>query len=61
MGASDWEYGDRSMGMGAWGGEHRDGSMRIKWDKSTIFDCTVCGTNITKFDGTIGMLVIEVS
>ena len=60
-GSSEWEFWDGRMGMGAdesmgngvWGWDFRDGSMRIHWDKFTIINCTICGTNIIKFKWTI--------
>ena len=48
-----WEHGDESMGKGAWGWDFRDGSMMIQWDNFTIINCTICGTNISKFKWTI--------
>ena len=61
-GSLEWEYWDgskgtgagyRSMGKVAWGWDFRDGSIRIQWDKFTIMNFTICGTNISKFKWTI--------
>ena len=43
----------RENGEGSMGWDFRDGSMRIQWDKFTIINCTICGTNISKFKWTI--------
>ena len=55
VGTGAWglECGDGSIGTGAWGWDFRDRSMRIQWDKFTIINCAICGTNITKIKWTI--------